>query len=292
MLYTSEIQNAIHYIEENLDQQIRLDDVARTAGFSKYHFHRVFRSETGLPLQEYIRRRRLSGAAALLLETDIPVLDISLYFCFESQEAFSRTFKRYYGLPPAKYRKALKNLINGGIEMKKNNEIPHWIITGTAVEKYEAGIDRQICNTGTKSVFVRSAAEEIENGEYATVMQQFSAKSYTGKRVRFSGFVRTEDVLGWCGLWMRLDSVFSETLKLDNMQNRPITGTNGWNHYSCILDVPADAAVINIGVLLYGPGKIWFDNASFQEVGLNVPATDFDPTEDLPDGPENLDFEC
>ena len=52
MLYTSEIQNAIHYIEENLDQQIRLDDVARTAGFSNYHFHRVFRSETGLLLQE------------------------------------------------------------------------------------------------------------------------------------------------------------------------------------------------------------------------------------------------
>ena len=292
MLYTSEIQNAIYYIEENLHRPICLDDVASAAGMSKYHFHRIFRTETGLPLQEYIRRRRLSGAAALLRGTDISILDISLYFCFESQETFTRTFKRYYGLPPAKYRKVLKNLINGGsTEMKKNNEIPHWIIAGTAIDKYEAGIDRQTCNTGTQAVFIRSAAEEIENGEYVTVMQQFRASSYIGKRVRFSGFVRTEGVSGWCGLWMRLDSSVSETLKLDNMQNRPITGTNGWNHYSCVLDVPADAAVISIGVLLYGSGQIWFDNAAFSEVGLNIPTTDFDPTEDLPDGPENLNFE-
>ena len=49
--------------------------------------------------------------------------------------------------------------------------------------------------------------------------------------------------------------------------------------------------MISIGVLLYGSGQIWFDNAAFSEVGLNVPTTDFDPTEDLPDGPENLNFE-
>lgn len=96
---------------------------------------------------------------------------------------------------------------------------------------------------------------------------------------------------GWSGLWMRIDDAFSRTLVLDNMQNRPIQGTTGWNHYSCVLDVPKDAAVISIGILLSGQGKIWFDNAVFQEVDSSVPTTELDLTKELPDAPSNLSFE-
>ena len=71
-------------------------------------------------------------------------------------------------------------------------------------------------------------------------MQQFSADRFLGKRVRFAAFVKAQDVEGWAGLWMRLDGRFSVTLKLDNMQNRPIRGTSEWNLYSCVLDVPPE----------------------------------------------------
>ena len=96
---------------------------------------------------------------------------------------------------------------------------------------------------------------------------------------------------GWSGLWMRIDDAFSRTLVLDNMQNRPIQGTTGWNHYACVLDVPKDAAVISIGILLSGQGNIWFDNAAFQEVDSSVPTTELDLTKELPDAPSNLSFE-
>lgn len=90
---------------------------------------------------------------------------------------------------------------------------------------------------------------------------------------------------------MRIDSAFSETLKLDNMQNRPITGTTQWNHYSCVLDVPENAAILNIGILLSGKGQVWLDNAGFQEVDHRIPTTDFKVDEVFSDHPQNLSFE-
>ena len=291
MEYTKEIKKAMNYIENNLNEGIRLEEAAAFAGFSKYHFQRVFKRETGLNLYEYIQKRRLAEASSLLLNSNIRILDIAVYLCFESQEVFTRAFKKVYGLPPGQYRKALKNLTNGGMNMKRNTEIKHWIITGTAPDKYKTGIDRTVFHTGTASAFIQSEEEEFTPDEYATIMQQFRAERFLGKRVRFSAFVKTLEVEGWAGLWLRLDGKFSVTLKLDNMQNRPIKGTANWNLYSCVLDVPEETELINIGILLTGKGRVWLDDVSFQEVDRTVPVTDFEIQKEYPDYPENLTFE-
>ena len=173
----------------------------------------------------------------------------------------------------------------------KNKKIRHWIITGTAPDKYETGIDCKIFHTGTRSAYVCSTTEEYEADEYVTILQQFSADLYIGKRVRLAAFVKAQGVEGWAGLWLRLDGKFSNTLKIDNMQNRPITGTSEWNLYSCVLDVPKETKIINIGILLSGKGKVWIDNVSFQEVDKNIPTTDFEIQKVYPDHPENLSFE-
>lgn len=291
MEYTKEIKKAMNYIENNLKKEIRTEDIADSAGFSKYHFQRVFKRETGLNLYVYIQKRRLAEASSLLRNTNVRILDIAVYLCFESQEAFTRAFKKVYGLPPGQYRKVLKNLTNGGMNMKKNTEIKHWLITGTAPDKYKTGIDRTVFHTGTASAFIQSEEEEFVPDEYATIMQQFRAERFLGKRVRFSAFVKALEVEGWAGLWLRLDGKFSVTLKLDNMQNRPIKGTINWNLYSCVLDVPEETELINIGILLTGKGRVWLDDVSFQEVDRTVPVTDFEIQKEYPDYPENLTFE-
>ena len=291
MEYTKEIKKAMNYIENNLKKEIRTEDIADSAGFSKYHFQRVFKRETWLNLYAYIQKRRLAEASSLLRNTNVRILDIAVYLCFESQEAFTRAFKKVYGLPPGQYRKVLKNLTNGGMNMKKNTEIKHWLITGTAPDKYKTGIDRTVFHTGTASAFIQSEEEEFVPDEYATIMQQFRAERFLGKRVRFSAFVKALEVEGWAGLWLRLDGKFSVTLKLDNMQNRPIKGTINWNLYSCVLDVPEETELINIGILLTGKGRVWLDDVSFQEVDRTVPVTDFEIQKEYPDYPENLTFE-
>lgn len=291
MTHSREIQAALAYIEVNLCEPLTLDAIAKAVGFSKFYFHRTFQKEVGLSLSGYIRRRRLAAAAAALLNTNAPILDIALNFHFASQEAFTRAFKRIYQLPPGRYRAAVKDVITGGMDMVHQNEIKAWIITGTAPEKYQTGIDNRIYHLGSRSATIKAIAEAFSAGEFATVMQQFNAKEFIGKRMRFSGFVKAEEVAGWCGLWMRIDSVSGALLKFDNMQGRPITGTSAWNHYACVLDVPKEADIINIGILLCGKGQVWFDDAGFQEVDAATPTTEFLAHDVFPDHPLNLSFE-
>ena len=291
MTYIRGIQMALDYIEVHLGDKLTVDEISKAAGFSKFYFHRTFLSEVGIPIYDYIKKRRLADAASALLNTDASILEIALACHFESQEAFTRAFKSVYQLPPGRYRLAIQNLMIGDINMGKQNDINGWIITGTAPEKYQIGTDHTIYHLGSKSAMIRSIAEEYENGEISTIMQQISAKNFAGKRMRFSGFVKTQNVQGWCGLWMRIDNTLGTTLKLDNMQSRAITGTTEWNHYFCILDIPENGAIINLGMLLYGKGQVWFDNADFQEVDRNTPTTEFVPDEVFPDHLVNPSFE-
>jgi hypothetical protein len=106
-----------------------------------------------------------------------------------------------------------------------------------------------------------------------------------------TGFVKSRAVTGWGGLWMRVDNITANVIKLDNMQNRAITGDTDWNHYSVVLDVPENSAIINIGMLLYGAGELWIDNLAFDVVEKNVPTTDVDISSALPEKPNNLSFE-
>lgn len=291
MVQTERIRTALEFIEMNLGEDLSLESVAKRVGLSKFYFHRTFQKEVGVPIYEYIKKRRLARAASLLLTTDMPILDIAVAFQFESQEAFTRAFKGSYQIPPGQYRTALKNLVIGEVSMDSNPIVNGWMFIGTAQNKYQMIMDRTVCHTGTKSASIQSTANEFEIGDYATILQQFSTKHYVGKRVRLTGFIRTQDVEGWCGLWMRIDSITGATLKIDNMQDRPISGTTGWNHYACVLDVPENGGIISIGMLLYGKGQAWLDNVDFQVVDYSIPTTDFTPSEIYPEYPVNLAFE-
>ncbi|KGM94797.1 transcriptional regulator [Clostridium novyi A str. 4552] len=291
MTHIQEIQEALDYIEINLHEELTLDEIAKVVGFSKFYFHRIFKREVGIPLYDYVRKRRLTKAASDLLSTNKSILHIALTYHFEFQEAFTRSFKSVYQLPLGRYRSAIKDLIVGGTNMNKQNKIKGWIITGVSPEKYHMTIDDKLYHMGSKAATISFVTDEISNEEYGTIMQQISAKTFVGKRMRFSGFVKTKEVEGWCGLWMRIDSSLGVTLKLDNMQSRAITGTTEWNYYSCVLDIPENSAIINIGVLLAGKGQIWFDNADLQEVDYNTPTTEFVPEEVFPDHILNPSFE-
>jgi AraC family transcriptional regulator len=105
MSYAREIFKAIRYIESRLTEEIILERVAASASYSMYHFHRLFHSLTGATPGEYIRIRRLTKAAERLVMTKQTILEIALAFQFGSQEAFSRSFQKVFGMPPGRYRK-------------------------------------------------------------------------------------------------------------------------------------------------------------------------------------------
>ena len=102
MNYLSKIQNSIDFIEVNLRQDLNLSKVSDSAYFSKFHFHRLFHAITGENVMFYIRKRRLTEAAKELLITDKSILEVALEYQFDSQESFTRAFKKNVWRYPGK----------------------------------------------------------------------------------------------------------------------------------------------------------------------------------------------
>lgn len=98
------IVTVIHYIEEHLTEKLNLDAIARAAGYSKYHLHRMFADTVGLSIHEYVKRRQLTEAAKLLVFSDRTILEISLLAGYESQQAFTDAFRQMYKKSPNEYR--------------------------------------------------------------------------------------------------------------------------------------------------------------------------------------------
>lgn len=103
--YLVRIQRGVDYIESRLDEPLSLGSVAREAGVSQWHFQRMFKALTGDTLKGYIRSRRLARSLERLLTTDMRVLDVALLAGFDSQEAFSRAFRKAFDLSPLEYRR-------------------------------------------------------------------------------------------------------------------------------------------------------------------------------------------
>ncbi|MBN3562502.1 helix-turn-helix domain-containing protein [Aliamphritea spongicola] len=99
------IQQALNYIEANLDQPLTVDTLAEKSCWSRWQFQRVFMKETGMSVAQYVRGIRLSTAARLLLTTPRRHLDIALSCGFESEISFNRSFRKEYECTPGTYRK-------------------------------------------------------------------------------------------------------------------------------------------------------------------------------------------
>lgn len=148
-----------------------------------------------------------------------------------------------------------------------------WYVTESAPKRYEAGVDTKSTCEGTRSAYLRALTQD-ENG-YGTFMQAFGAQDFRGKRLRFSAAVRTQDVDGWAGLWMRVEGPDpKQPLAFDNMQSRALVGTKGCKRYDVVLDVPKEATTIMAGLIMSGTGQAWLDNVRFDEVDASVPVTD------------------
>ena len=94
----------LSFIDERYAEELTLDEVATTAGFSKYHFARLFRQHTGTTFYEYLTSKRLTVAKELLLK-NIPVADVAFQTGFSNLTSFSRCFKKSEGLSPSDYKK-------------------------------------------------------------------------------------------------------------------------------------------------------------------------------------------
>ncbi len=104
--YTARINRVMDHVERNLDRDLKLDDLASVANFSKYHFHRIFHALVGETLSDFIRRVRLERAAAQLADDPAkPVIAIALDCGFSGPAVFARAFRERFGMSAGEWRK-------------------------------------------------------------------------------------------------------------------------------------------------------------------------------------------
>lgn len=144
-----------------------------------------------------------------------------------------------------------------------------WFITGSAQNDFDTGTEASTRVPNSTSAYVRSKSDS--NG-FATLMQTVDAAAYKGKRVRFSGYLRTKDA-GKGALWMRVDDADKKSVAFDNMNDRAQEGDKPWQSFDVVLDVPDNARDIAFGVLLQNKGEVWADGLKFEVVGKDVPVT-------------------
>lgn len=106
MEWIERLNASLNYIEEHLSEVIEIDDLAQIACCSSYHYQRMFTYIAGIPLSEYLRRRRMSIAAVELQQSEIKIIDLALKYGYNSPTAFNRAFQSVHGIAPSAVRKA------------------------------------------------------------------------------------------------------------------------------------------------------------------------------------------
>ncbi|MFF9202147.1 GyrI-like domain-containing protein [Streptomyces sp. NPDC014986] len=99
------LNQALEYIECRLDQDVEVEELARVAATSEYHLRRMFSALAGMPLSEYVRRRRLTLAGAEVLAGRGTLLEIAVRYGYSSGEAFARAFRAMHGVGPGEARR-------------------------------------------------------------------------------------------------------------------------------------------------------------------------------------------
>ncbi len=104
MSWSTRMNLAIEYIEDNLKGELNIEAIAHAASSSKFHFHRMFYARFGFTVTEYVRRRRLTLAAAELVAGKQRIIDIASMYGYDSPNAFTRAFRQVHGINPSKAR--------------------------------------------------------------------------------------------------------------------------------------------------------------------------------------------
>ncbi|MFK0168644.1 effector binding domain-containing protein [Streptomyces sp. NPDC090306] len=106
------LNQAVEHIEERLEQPLDARELARIAGTSEYHLRRMFSALAGMPLSEYVRRRRLTVAGAEVLAGRESLLDVAVRYGYGSGEGFARAFRAVHGVGPGEARRTGAALVS------------------------------------------------------------------------------------------------------------------------------------------------------------------------------------
>jgi hypothetical protein len=177
-------------------------------------------------------------------------------------------------VPAEKAAKALQSvaIANGGFEAEANGApgVPEgWIVMQHAGDTaYRVALDTETPRSGKRSVRLESIRPEA----FGSIGQALPAEPWRGKTLRFSAWIRTKDVKGNAfgrGVGLYLNSLRGGgPLLYAQMQQNAVAGTTEWTRYEVKLKVPPEADHLEIGLIMYGEGTAWLDDAALDVVAV------------------------
>ncbi|MDG2433607.1 hypothetical protein [Flavobacterium sp.] len=153
-----------------------------------------------------------------------------------------------------------------------------WAFRQDNSNSYELKQDKAYDASNQEVYSIKSLKPKISG--FGNIMKSMASDEYKGKTVKMTGYIKSENVKSWAGLWMRVDYYSTDVLAFDNMRNRGIKRTKDWEKYEVVLFVPQEATSISYGVLLDGTGQIWFKDVQLEIVDDSIPETGYNKGRD------------
>jgi AraC family transcriptional regulator len=168
MDHYEEIENALIYIENNIQQPLSLESVANSFNMSKYYFHRLFSAMMGCSLNNYILSRRLNASLNLIRNDNLSLTDIAYQLNFGTQSSFTRAFKRQYGIAPS------------SLKMKDTtiSQVPIPSVVKRPLKNINGDIVTDFTLTEFETIRISGIAFEVDlaNDDYKTKIRSHSKK--------------------------------------------------------------------------------------------------------------------
>lgn len=162
--YLKRINIVIEYINNHLNDDMKLETLASVSNFSPYHFHRIMKAFLGEPIGDYIARTRVEMAARLLRYSSMPIKSIAYSVGYNTPSSFTKRFKQHFGIAPLNFRNDLNYNVVKPFDVK--NELK---INKLRIENREA----------TRVVYVRLIGDYLMHNYYNVWMRllEFAEKN-------------------------------------------------------------------------------------------------------------------
>lgn len=235
----SYLETGIEFIERNLFLGLSVDECAKAAGYSTYHYCRVFNTRLGISVKAYIRKRRVSEAAKLISGSSLSLKEIGYRCGFNSQENFIRVFKGTFGIAPSDFRRT-------GYAMKLIEKLEVSQLNGLALD-YQQFPEPKIQRLSAFEVVGRKHLTTFENERHFQDVPVFWNQFYAEKVYDSLGCLSEESRIDHGVSLLEGNPLFDEDNQRKSLDFYYLTGvrvTDG-------MDIPNDLDCVTIPASLY-----------------------------------------
>ncbi|BBH20312.1 AraC family transcriptional regulator [Paenibacillus baekrokdamisoli] len=187
MDWFTRMKNALELMEENLEEQLDITEIAKAAYSSPFHFQRMFHMLTGMTVAEYSRKRKLTLAAQELAISTAKVVDVAFKYGYDSPESFSKAFRKIHGVTPSEAR-------NPEVSLKAFPRISFQLSL-----KGDLDMDYRIIEKDAFPVIGKSIQVSTKAGENFRRIPEFWRQCHEdGTAQKLCSIGADEDILGIC----------------------------------------------------------------------------------------------